>query len=1004
MPSISDIQTSFKESSIIYDRDGNQLYTIYGGDENRQYVNYADISPHIVHGLVAMEDQRFFTNIGFDVVGIIRSGITCITWGQCWGGSSLSQQLIKNTLLANEKSVIRRKVQEIFLAFQLNVRFSKEKILELYMNKISFGSNSYGVEQASRRFFGKSAKDVNILEASVLASLPKTPTGYNPYARRDRLMGYIYYHDVKWNADDVVKVDPTSDADTFATFKKSFTKITFTTQRGFTQICGLGDFAGKAPFYKKKGDDCLTVAKKDLVEFWNSLQLATTVKQDTTTYPVIMEYEAGRKDRVLMRMYDDGYINDGEYKGAMLQSLDYVFQEQKDSIKYPHFIFYVKDYLANLYGEDFFQQGGWKIYTTIDPKLQDKAQELIDSYAKTTFKAYNINNGALVTLDTNNRDVLAMVGSQDYYNKDIDGQVNIMTSLKQPGSSIKPFIYAKAFENNKFSTDTPIFDVDMNFGTYNPKNFDGKFLWPMTLRTALDASRNIPAIKMFYLATQGTADTGAKQEYNLVEYLRNVGLTTIEHRADNNLYGPPIALGSAEVRGIDFVSAYAALANNGQYLPPNPILKIFDPKGNEIKIDPPIPKQTVLPGVAYMITDILSDNSARPLGWNYFLALADNRRAAVKTGTSSKNVGETTLPRDLWTIGYTPQYTTAVWTGNTDGKPASPRASGMESSALIWKKFMDFAHTGLPKKDFIRPDDVVGSGRFLYLNSKKPDILSSFDPQKIEIDSLCNGKVDEKTPQDAIKTAVLLDNAFPIEDTYPGWSDPVKKWLWSDSGKAYLIQKMGLTADMIEVVAPPDNVCDRSGDTSTGSQFTTSLTDGMQVFPGLYPLTISYNSDHPMKEAQILINDVFYRSISLSENKSGTVKATFGMSLSDGADQTITVRVTDTFGYTSSQNYHIKVLASDTTNPVIKTDNPTTMTIKSGQQVNFSWSISDTSDVSKIQVFVDDLLYGTFQDVKKYAFTLKSPDDLPVGKHQVTIQVSDFQQNLGTLVHTVTVQ
>lgn len=1003
MPSISQIETSFKESSIIYDREWNQLYTIYGGDDNRQYVPYKDISPTMINALVAMEDQRFFTNFGFDVFGILRSAITCSTGGTCGGWSSLSQQLIKNTLLSDERT-IKRKVREIILAFELNIRFSKEKILELYLNKISFGSNSAGVEQASRRFFGKPSKDVTILEASILASLPKSPTAYNPYSRRDRLMGYVYYHDSKNTNEGIVRVNKISDPTTFAFFQAAFSKMTFTTQRGFTKVCGIADFQWKSPFDKSVGTDCETVPKKDLMEFLNSLQINTTVKQaeDATTFPAVLEYQAGRKDRVLMRMYEDGYINDGEYKNALQAGLDFAFQDPRESIKYPHFVFYVKDYLVGLYGEDFFQKWGWKIYTTLDPKIQDKGQELIDSYAKSTFKSYGINNGSLVTLDTNNRDVLAMVGSQDYYNKDIDGEVNIMTSLKQPGSSMKPFIYARAFENNKLSTDTPIFDVEQDFGNYKPKNFDGKFLWPMTLRTALDASRNIPAIKMFFLATRGVADTGEKQEYDLVEYLRWLGLLTIEHREKNNLYGPPIALGSAEVRGIDFASAYTAFANNGQYLPPNPILKIFDPQGNEIKIDPPTPKQVILPGAAYMITNILSDNAARPEGWNYFLAMADGRKAAVKTGTSSKKVGQNTLPRDLWTIGFTPQYTTAVWTGNTDGKPASARASGMESSALIWKKLMDFIHTGLPKKDFTRPSDVGGTDRFLYLEWKKPDILKAFDPTKIEVDSLCNGKVTEKTPKEAIKQAVIFDTAFPIEDDYPGWRDPVNVWLGSEEGRKYLIEKMSLTEDMMTVVAPPENICDRPDEAA--SDFTSSLTDNMQLFSGLYPVEITFNSDHTMKEAQILINDKFYRSINLWDKKSGSVKAEFGITAIDGADQIITLRVVDSFGYSTSKNYHVKVLDKDGTNPIIKTDNPTTMNIKSGQQISFSGTIDDQSDVSKIQVFVDDVLYGTFQGVKKYNFTLKSPSDLSVGKHIITIQVSDFQKNLQTLVHTVTVQ
>lgn len=1001
MPSIWDIQTSFKESSIIYDREGNQLYTIYGGDENRQYANYADISPIMIHAIVAMEDQRFFTNFWFDIFGIMRSAITCSMGGTCGGWSSLSQQLIKNTLLTDERT-FKRKIREIILAFELNIRFSKEKILELYLNKISFWSNSYGVEQASRRFFGKSSKDINILESSILASLPKSPTAYNPYSRRDRLMGYVYYHDPKNTSEGVVKVNPASDLTTFTLFQTSFNKMTFATQRGFSKVCGIGDFQGKSPFAKRIGEDCLTVAKKDLVDFLNSLQLNTNVKQEENIFPVVLEYQAGRKDRVLMRMYEDWYINDGEYRDALQKWLWFVFEDPKESIKYPHFVFYVKDYLVNLYGEDFFQRGGWKIYTTLDPKLQDKAEELVESYAKSTFKAYGINNGSMVALDTNNRDVVAMVGSQDYYNKDIDGEVNVMTSLKQPGSSMKPFIYARAFENGKLSTDTPIFDVETDFGNYKPKNFDGTFLWPMTLRTALDASRNIPAIKMFFMATRGVADTGPKQEYDLVEYLRNFGLTTIEHRADDNLYWPPIALGSAEVRGIDFAAAYAAIANNGQHIPPNPILKIFDPQGNEIKVDPPTPKQVLLPAAAYMITNILSDNAARPEGWNYFLALADNRKAAVKTGTSSKKVGQNTLPRDLWTIGFTPQYTAAVWTGNTDGKPASARASGMESSALIWKKFMEFAHTGLPKKDFVRPDDVVGTGNFLYINGKKPDVLAAFDPEKIQIDTLCNGKVNEKTPKEAIKEAVLLEAAFPIEDSYPGWRDPVNVWLASEGGRAYLIKKLWLTDDILTVVSKPENICDRP--TEAVPQFTTSLTDGAELFSGLYPVEITYSSDHPMKEAQILINDAFYRSVNLGEKQSGTAKAEFGISRADGAEQSITIRVVDTFGYSTSRNYRIKVLDKDSNSPIIKTDNPTVMTIKNGQQISFSGTINDDSDISKIQVFVDDLLYGTFQGVRKYNFTLKSPADLPVGKHIVSIQVSDFQKNLQTLVHTVTVQ
>ncbi len=261
----------------------------------------------------------------------------------------MSQQLIKNTLLM-EEPLYRRKPQEIILSLQLNIRFAKEKILELYLNKISFGSNSAGVEQATRRFFGKPSKDVNILEASIIASLPKTPTGYNPYSRRGRLMGYVYYHDTKaTETEGEVVISPTSNQPAFDAFKKAFSGITYSTERGFARICGLSPFQGKNPFEKKIGIDCLTVAKKDFIEFLNSLQLPTTVTQEDVTGTVLLEYQAGRKDRVLMRMYEDGYINDSEYREAMVQGLDYAFQDPKESIKYPHFVFYVKDYLVSLY-------------------------------------------------------------------------------------------------------------------------------------------------------------------------------------------------------------------------------------------------------------------------------------------------------------------------------------------------------------------------------------------------------------------------------------------------------------------------------------------------------------------------------------------------------------------------------------------------------------------------------------------------------------------------------
>lgn len=206
---------------------------------------------------------------------------------------------------------------------------------------------------------------------------------------------------------------------------------------------------------------------------------------------------------------------------------------------------------------------------------------------------------------------------------------------------------------------------------------------------------------------------------------------------------------------------------------------------------------------------------------------------------------------------------------------------------------MDFAHTDLPKLEFVKPSDVVGSGQFLYINGKKPEILNAFNPEKIQVDILCNGKISDNTPKDAIRDAVILDKAFPIEDSYPNWREPVDAWLGSEKGRLYLIQKLGLTEDMMTVVAKPENICERPSESIP--QFTTTLIDNMELFPGLYPLEITFKSEHPMKEAQILINDKLYRGVNLGSQKEGLVKAEFSVSTADGENQTVTIRVIDTF-------------------------------------------------------------------------------------------------------------
>ncbi len=595
------------------------------------------------------------------------------------------------------------------------------------MNKISFGNNAYGIEEAAKTYFGKSSKDVGILESSILASLPKGSSYYSPYSHKDRLMGYFSVHESS-APKDIINLENngknTEYKNLIAKFKEFVSLLEFkplTTDK--LSICHVEQKYLKQK-YSIDNNACTTLNYSELLTFFNSIQIegevveipspgagdgktAVTINASTGTINgekkmMTLEYNTGRKDFVLGRMFEDQKIQPAEYKTAFVDGLDFQFHAYKENIKYPHFVFYIKDYLENKYGKDFEAQGGLKIYTTIDPVLQDTAEELVKKQVKINATKYGAKSAALVSMDNKTGQILAMVGGADYFNSEEDGNVNIITSKRQPGSSFKPLVYTLAISKNPIGPDTPIFDLRTKFGEWEPNNYDEKFLGKMSVKKALDYSRNIPAIKMFYLAGG---------EASVVEFATNLGITSLNTRGE---YGAPLAIGTGELKPLELLQAYSVFANGGYRKEINPILKITDKKGNLIEQYTESSGTSVISDAAtYIISTILSDATSRPGDfWNNVLTLKD-RPVAAKTGTSNKDVTKNgkkqILPRDLWTAGYTPQITTVVWAGNVDGSETKGTCDGLNCAAPIWHDFMEAAHKNLPVETFQKPESVFSA-------------------------------------------------------------------------------------------------------------------------------------------------------------------------------------------------------------------------------------------------------------------------------------------------------
>lgn len=578
---------SVAESTRIYARDETTLLYEIHGDIRRTVIPIDEIPDFAINATIAVEDKTFFTHSGFSLTGIVKAvchEVVGNLGGLCpqRGGSTITQQFIKNAVLTSERTYTR-KIKELVLAYQMESKFSKDQILQLYFNEIPYGSNVYGIQSASQYYFNKDVQKLTLDEAALLAALPQAPTYYSPHGNNTELL-------------------------------------------------------------------------------------------------------VGRQKLILDLLAEQGYITNEEAEEAKAVDVLAKVSPPREAILAPHFVLYVKEYLIEKYGEAVVERGGLRVVTTLEPTLQQYAEQAVAEYGERNQTTYNASNAALVSLNPITGQILAMVGSRDYFNTDIDGNVNVALRTRNPGSSFKPFVYTTAFTKG-YTPDTMLFDLKTNFGpqgdgtNYVPNNYDGGERGPITMRNALQGSLNIPAVKTLYLAGIPS----------VVELAKKAGYTTI---GEPDQYGLALALGGAGVNLLEHTAAFGVFAQEGMHRKPQAVLKVLDHKGKILEQFSTIESEAVDKNIANMTANILSDNDARAYIFGSRSKLyIPGRQVGVKTGTTNDW-------RDGWTVGFTPSLVAGVWVGNNDNSVMARGADGSFVATPIWNSYMQKALSGAPQERF----------------------------------------------------------------------------------------------------------------------------------------------------------------------------------------------------------------------------------------------------------------------------------------------------------------
>lgn len=669
------------QSTKIFDRSGKVLLFDINADTKRTVVPIDEMSRHLRNATVAIEDAKFYEHRGVRPLSFARATLKNILSGRFeQGGSTITQQVVKNSVLTREKR-IARKLKEWILALKLEQQMTKDDILALYLNEAPYGGSVYGVEEASQQFFSKPARDVTLTEAAYIAALPQAPTYYSPYGNH-----------------------------------------------------------------------------RDALE--------------------------ARKKLVLERMLAEKFITNEEYTASLEEKPSFL-PSGGDEIQAPHFVMYVREYLEQKYGRETIERDGLTVVTTLDSTLQTDAERIVKQFSIENKKKFNAENAGLIALDPRTGEILSMVGSRDYFDKEIDGNFNVTRAERQPGSAFKPFVYATAFMKG-YRPETVVFDLETEFSTdcspygaplsphavcYRPTNYDNIFRGPISLRNALAQSVNVPSVKVLYLA--GLNDS--------LETAERMGITTLK---DPGRYGLTLVLGGGEVSLLDLTSAYGVFAYEGVRVTPTAILKVTKSDGAILAEHTPHPLRVLPNEIARMVTDILADNRARApaFGEQSFLNFP-GFDVAVKTGTTNDY-------RDAWVVGYTSTIAVGAWAGNNDNSPMEKKVAGF-IVAPLWHEFMKGVLSSRKKEGFIKPTPPV-----VEKTNTAPVLRGKWQGgTSYTVDKISRKLATNQTPSELREERVLMDPHTilhwisredplgpspekPIKDPqYLLWETPIKDWV-----------------------------------------------------------------------------------------------------------------------------------------------------------------------------------------------------------------------------------